>query len=304
MAEGGSDKEQKTEAPSERKLQEARERGQVVSSREVATFMLFAAGCLGVMVTGTKVAQDLVSPLRTMLAAAATESADPGHLGRALTGLLLSVGAALTPLVLLLLAAPVVAAVIQNAVVWSPTQITPKFERISPISGMRRLFAPKAFIEFGKGILKLAMLGTVGGLALWGRRGELAGLDQLPALPMLDWAVRGIILLLALATGVALVVAMLDYGHRWMEFMGEMRMSLQEVKDEHKQSEGDPVIKQRLRAMRMERARRRMMADVPKSTVVITNPTHFAVALRYVQGETPAPKVMAKGTDEGGGAHP
>ena len=298
MAEGGSDKDQKTEAPSERKLQEARERGQVVSSREVATFMLFAAGCLGVIVTGSKIAGDLTVLLRNVLASAATEPADPGHLGEALTSMLATIGITLAPLVLLLLAAPVVAVVIQNAVVWSPTQIAPKFDRISPVSGMKRLFSLKSFLEFGKGLLKLTMLGAAGGSILWGRRAEFLGLDQLPALPMLDWSVRTIILLLAVAAGVALLIAMLDYGHRWIDFMREMRMSLQEVKDEHKQSEGDPVIKQRLRAMRLERARQRMMADVPKSTVVITNPTHFAVALRYVPGETPAPKVMAKGADE------
>jgi flagellar biosynthetic protein FlhB len=221
--------------------------------------------------------------------------------GPGLAGLGWSLAAALglpvlLPL-LLLFAAPVLAAMLQNAVVWSAEPLKPKLERISPLAGARRVFGLRSLIELGKSVAKLLL---VGGAVLWLLRPELpkiigaSALEPGPFLVLMAELARRSLVVLAVA---ALIVALIDYAHRRVEFMRQLRMSRQELLDELKQSDGDPHVKQRQKAIRLERARRRMMADVPRATVVVTNPTHYAVALRYRAGETPAPEVLAKGLD-------
>jgi flagellar biosynthetic protein FlhB len=198
---------------------------------------------------------------------------------------------------LLLFVAPIVAAALQNAVVWSTEPLKPKLERISPLAGARRLFGLRSLAELGKSVAKLAL---VGGAVLWLLRPELqrvigaSGLAPGPFLALMAELAERSLVLLALT---ALLMALVDYAHRRFEFMRQMRMSRQELLDELKQSDGDPHVKQRQKAIRLERARRRMMAAVPRATVVVINPTHYAVALRYRAGETPAPEVLAKGLD-------
>jgi flagellar biosynthetic protein FlhB len=202
----------------------------------------------------------------------------------------------LVPL-LLLFAVPILAAMAQNAVVWSAEPLKPKLERISPLAGARRLLGPRSLLELAKSVGKLALV-TVA--VAWLLQPELprllasSALEPGPFLGLMSELTRRSLILLAVA---ALIVALIDYAHRRLEFMRQMRMSRQELLDELKQSDGDPHVKQRQRAIRQARSRRRMMADVPRATVVVTNPTHYAVALRYQPGETPAPEVLAKGLD-------
>lgn len=289
------DDSQKTEEPSQRKLDDAREKGQIASSREVTTFLLFGVTFLAMAALAPASAHKLAAALREALARAPLT--DGSRIGDVLLDLVVTAGWALAPLLALLVAAPIAAAAAQNAILWSTEQIQPKLERISPMTGFGRIFSPKALIELGKGIAKLTLAACAGGAVVWAVRHELIALDRLALPAMAAFLGERATTVMGAVAAAALVIAILDYAHQRFEFMRKMRMSRQEVMDEHKQSDGDPIIKQRLRALRMERARRRMMADVPKSTVVITNPTHFAVALRYVQGEDAAPQVMAKGSD-------
>ena len=185
---------------------------------------------------------------------------------------------------LALLAAPIAAAILQNAVVWTGEPLQPKLERISPLAGAKRLFSLRSLVELAKSVAKALLVGGALGLLLWPEAPAMiasSGLEVGPLLGYLADLLTRTFMVLALA---AAIVAAVDYAHQRAEFMRQMRMSRQELQDELKQSDGDPHTKQRLRGDAPGAGPRRMIADVPRATVVITNPTHVAVALRYVAG--------------------
>ncbi|MEK0086059.1 EscU/YscU/HrcU family type III secretion system export apparatus switch protein [Benzoatithermus flavus] len=291
------DGSQKTEAPSQRRLQEARERGQVVASREVATALSFVAAALACAASASQAAQTVVTVGRVFLAEAAARGIDQGWLGPFLREAVIHVGAALALPALACAAAPVLGAVLQNAVVWTAEPLRPKLERISPLAGAKRLLSLRALLELVKSLAKIGLVGTALLLLLWPERGAILAAGRLEPGPFAAYLANLPLEVLAVAALVAALIAAADYGQQWLAFMRQMRMSRRELQDELKQSEGDPHTRQRLKSLRLERTRRRMMAELPKATVVIANPTHVAVALRYVGGETPAPKVLAKGVD-------
>ncbi|HSO43176.1 MAG TPA: flagellar type III secretion system protein FlhB, partial [Rhodospirillales bacterium] len=196
-----------------------------------------------------------------------------------------------------LVAAAIVANVGQTGLIWAPSRISPQLSRLSLASGAKRLFSLRAFIEFAKGLLKLAAVGTI--CVILGRS-LVEDMALLPAVPTagLLGRVRDVAVWLVAGTlGVLTLIAGLDVTFQRLSFLKQLRMTKQELRDEIKQSEGDPHIKARIRRLRNERARTRMMAEVPKAAVVITNPTHFAVALAYDMSAMAAPKVVAKGVD-------
>jgi flagellar biosynthesis protein FlhB len=204
--------------------------------------------------------------------------------------------ACLFPLILLI-AAAIGASLFQHGFLFSAEQIKPKLEKISPLQGFKRLFSMRSLAEFVKGIAKLAIVGAVCAMLLWPVQRDVANIATLEMVQLLDLlrslAVRLLVGVLAVMT----VIAGLDFLYQKFEHLKRLRMSRQELKDEFRQSEGDPLIKARLRQIRMERSRRRMMAAVPEADVVVTNPTHFAVALKYDPENMLAPRLTAKGTD-------
>ncbi len=293
---GEPDQTERTEEPTQRRLDEAREKGRVVSSREVNNLFLLAAAALLWALSAGDVGQEIRAALRGFLVAAADP--DPsGGLARLVAPPVLALLQALALPALAFVLAAICPSILQRAVVWSPDAARPKLDRLSPLAGARRLLGPAAVADLAKSLVKLALVGGAAAVALWPARDRLvaaAGLGPWAILAELRLDVGR--LLLAIAAVLA-VVAALDWLHQRQRFMGEMRMSRHDLRDEHKQTEGDPVIKQRLRALRLSRARRRMMAEVPKATVVVTNPTHVAVALRYDAVAGTAPTVVAKGAD-------
>lgn len=291
------DQSQKTEAPTQRRLDEARERGQLVVSREVGTLLLFALAAAMMVAVAPQSAQTLASAARMLLAQPHLLPTDAAGLTHLLGGLLGQLAGALAiPLVAVMLA-PIASALLQNGLVWTAEPLQPKLERVSPLAGAKRLFSTRSLIELGKSLLKVGLVATALYLLLRPEAPAIVASGRLEAGPLLVLIVDLVSRSLMGLAAVAAVVAAADYAHQHFDFMRRMRMTRREVQDDHKQSDGDPHIKQRFRALRLERARRRMIADVPKSTVVIANPTHFAVALRYVAGTTAAPEVMAKGVD-------
>jgi len=165
------------------------------------------------------------------------------------------------------------------------------------LSGLKRIFGLEGASNLVKGILKIAIVGTAVWTALWPMRGQLASLLDESTADMAGDMVHLIIRIMIAALTVLAVIAVLDYSLQRYRFMQRNRMSKQEVKDEMKQTDGDPAVKARIRKVRIERSRRRMMAAVPEATVVITNPTHYAVALKYESGKMAAPVCVAKGMD-------
>jgi flagellar biosynthetic protein FlhB len=198
---------------------------------------------------------------------------------------------------LLLVLAPVLIWLLQGSPTIAAARLKPQWSKLSPLAGLGRMFGPRALVEFGKTLLKASAVGLIALMVIWPR---MAGLDQLigadpSAIGRLAGAlIRELLKVMAMAVA---ALALFDFLYQRQAFLRRMRMSLQDIRDEMKQSDGDPAIKARIRAIRMARARQRMMAAVPKATVVITNPTHYAVALKYEHGVTAAPVVVAKGVD-------
>ncbi len=297
MADDRPDDSQKTEEPTQKRLTEAREKGQVARSQEVNHwFMILAFAILvGALAPGT--ADGVARTMQEFLARPHMIDLDSGALGPLLreTGARLGRALALPALVALLAAAA--AGLVQTGFVFSADPVKPKLEKISPVRGVKRLFSARSLVEFLKGILKLAIVALVIAALLWPERGlvtALVGMD-LPQFLIIVQTLGLRVLLGVLA--VMTLIAGLDFLFQRHQHLKQLRMTTQELKDEHKQTEGDPMVKARLRQIRMERARQRMMAAVPESDVVITNPTHYAVALSYELGSTGAPKLTAKGVD-------
>src|SRR5687767_240459 len=292
------DDSQKTEDPTSRRLDEARKRGQVANSREVNNLLMLGVFSLSVLLFGGTAAGAIYKATMPFIESPDLVPADFEHLvvlGWKLLGVLLLAGA--VPLVLAIVAA-VGAGYLQFGLVFSADGIMPKLDKISPLAGLKRMFSMRSLAEFVRGLLKLAVVGSV---AMFLILPEVAHLNKLIGMEMMQLLGETKALLAKLLIGVVSIVAAIaaiDVIYQRLQHMREMRMSRQEIKDEFKETEGDPLVKGRLRQLRMERTRRRMMAQVPQSDVVVTNPTHYAVALKYDPGSMGAPKMMAKGADQ------
>jgi flagellar biosynthetic protein FlhB len=215
----------------------------------------------------------------------------------ALSGLLLDVGWAVAPIVGLMVVLAIAANVGQVGLLWAPTKIAPQLQKISLINGVGRLFSMRTVVEFLKGLAKLVAVAAVAFGLVFSAMNDIELISSFSLGQILDRIQLVAILLTAGTVAVMTVVAALDYAFQRRSFIKQMRMTKQEVRDEHKQAEGDPQIKARIRRLRMERAQKRMMAAVPEADVVITNPTHFAVALAYEMETMSAPRLVAKGAD-------
>lgn len=292
-----TDDSQKTEEPSQKKLDDARDKGQVASSREINHWFMIGAGTLFVATFAPQTFLDIRRLILPFIEQPHAIPTDLDHLRRmflAIFGDLLF--ASVLPLAIFVVAA-IAGGFVQHGFVVSAESIKPKLEKISPLAGVKRLFSAKSIAEFVKGLLKLAIVGAVATMLIWPLGHELADITSLQTIQVLDLTKSLATRLMIGVLSVITVIAGLDFLYQKYEHIRKLKMSRQELKDEYRQSEGDPMVKGRLRQIRMERARRRMMAAVPEADVVITNPTHFAVALKYVAMDMSAPRVVAKGAD-------
>jgi len=294
MAEG--DAEDRTEAATPRRLQRAREAGQAPLSREAVSFATLGAGLLALAVAGPDGTRRLAASLAAILRGAGT--IDVAAAGPALVKTVAFAWiAAAAPVVLAVLAAGVAAALLQTGFVVSLTALQPDLRRIDPVSGLRRLLSLGSLAEAARAVAKIAVVG----FAAW--RVASAGMPLLADAPRWSAAAllaeaRGRTLGVAAAVlGAQAAIAAIDVLWVRMRHARSLRMSREEIREETREMDGDPRIKARIRNARMLRARRRMMAAVPRATVVITNPTHYAVALAYDRARNAAPRVVAKGVD-------
>lgn len=287
---------ERTEDPTQKKLDEAHKRGDVVKSQEVNTWFVIAGATLILMSFSGSMGAGLQATLRGVVANAHAIPAD----GRGLVTLTRALGfevlAAVAVPVLLLALAALAGNLIQHRLVWSSEGLTPKFSKISPMAGAKRLFGKQSLMNFVKGLLKLTLLGSVMTVLLWPQRQRLDGLVTLDPAALLPLARSLSLDLLGAVVAILAIVAALDYFWQYRQWFERQKMSLHEIKEEFKQTEGDPKIKAKIRQLRQTRMRKRMMAAVPEASVVITNPTHFAVALKYEKGMN-APICLAKGVD-------
>ncbi len=292
-----SEQSQKTEEPTQKRLQDAREHGQVAYSRELNHWFMILAMTVLVLSLLPGLVDGIGRALYKFVERPQDIPVDPGNLGQVLRQMMVQVGGALLVPMLLFAGAALLSCLIQNGPIFSPESIMPDIGRLSLLGGARRIFSLRAISEFVKGLIKIAIVGAIVVALLWP---EFAKLDIVVQNTIGDdlLLLRTLSLRIAIGTlSVMTIVAGLDILYQRFELRRQLRMSKQEVRDEMRQSEGDPMIKARIRQIRMERARRRMMAAVPKADVVVTNPTHYAVALEYKREKMAAPRVLAKGAD-------
>lgn len=299
MSEGEQpDDAQKTEEPTQKKLADSRKKGEVPMSREVNNWMMIFTGALIVVMYAPYFMADLKQMMTIYIAQGYDLPSAPGGfqftMGYAFVHVIQIMALPLTALVVMAFLGPF----LQVGPMFSPEAIKPKLSKISPIKGFGRLFAMRSLVEFAKSLLKILAIGTVGVILLYPFYDKA---ENLVGLPMLDVLSQLHMLVTRLLIGVLIVlmvIAAIDLIYQRQEHYKKMRMTKQEVKDEYKQAEGDPHVKARLRQLRGERSRQRMMAAVPEADVVITNPTHFSIALKYKPDEMDAPVCVAKGVDE------
>lgn len=292
-----TDDSQKTEDPSQKRLDDAHGKGQVPSSREINHWFMMLAIVMSATIFLPGALQRLTHVMTAFLESPHSIAVDEGGIQQLATSLSITMGIALAPIFALLLLAGIAASLLQVGPMFSAHPIKPDFSKISPMAGLGRIFSTQSLMEFLKGLAKLAIVGAV----LWHlMRPEF---DHLENFFDYDMAALLIVLnhlsikLLGTVLAVMAMIAGADWFYQKFAHLRRLRMTKQELRDEQKDSDGSPLVKGRLRQIRMERARRRMMQEVPKADVVITNPTHFAVALKYDQTEMAAPRVVAKGAD-------
>jgi flagellar biosynthetic protein FlhB len=297
MAEEAETGGERTEEPSQRRLQEARERGQVPRSRELTTFATMIGGSAALIAVGGTLATHLSQVMRQALQIDPESLRDTGSMSQLLSDSSLSALTSLLPVFATLVVLVLLASVVLGGWNFSPSAMAPDFTRLSPLSGFKRLFGLHGVSELGKALLKCAVVGGVcAGIVSWlfkdvmalGRMQPQAAVGR--GAGLLGWAFVWLCASLAL-------VAIVDVPLQVFQFKRSLRMTRQELRDESKELDGRPEIKQRIRQMQQTLARRRMMHKVPTADVVLVNPTHFAVALKYDPKKMRAPRVIAKGAD-------
>lgn len=288
---------EKTEPASPRRLAKAREEGQVARSRELVTFVMLSTGLACLWSTGDLMAGYLGSALRNGLQFERASAFDASHMMVQAGGAVLQALQALIPLLALMLVAALVAPMLLGGWLLSAKSLTPKFSKMNPIAGIGRMFSTETLAELVKTIVKSLL---IGGVAWWVISGNLASIMALMSEPLheaLSHTLRLVVKSCALIIGSLLLVAAIDVPYQIWSHHRKLRMSREDLRQEQKDSDGDPQVKAQIRRKQQQMAKSRMMAEVPKADIIVTNPTHFAVALKYSDKEMGAPRVVAKGTD-------
>lgn len=291
------DKSQQTEEPTSKRLEQAREAGDIVKSSEVTAFVLLAGGTLAIAMFGHSTAIGIAKLLSMFLERPEEMSVDGLGMASMMRGLLSHLALILAPFMGVMILASLAGHVLQSRPSIVVDKIKPDFSKLSIPAGLARMFGPEGWLNLLKGLIKIAIVGMAIWTQLWPERNALESiLSQSPGGVVGDMN-HLLFKVLTAALSALLVIAGLDYFLQRMRFLRRNRMSKQEIKEEYRQNEGDPAIKAKVRQIRQERAKKRMMAQVPTATVVIANPTHFAVALKYESGKMEAPVCVAKGVD-------
>lgn len=288
---------ERTEEPTGRRLEQAREQGQVPHSRELGTFLVLITAAMSFWFLGSSFVRGLESLVRHGLTWDRKSLVEPQQALVRIADMASEALAIFWPLALVLMIAAVASPFLLNAWNFAPQAFQPKLERLDPINGIHRVFSWNGVVELLKAVLKTILIGGVAVWVIWSERGELFALVNQPledgmasAGHLMAWS------FLAIVAAMLLLVAA-DVPFQLWQYYDKLKMSREEVRQEAKEMDGDPHVKARIRSLQREAARRRMMSAVPKADVIVTNPTHFAVALSYKSGMR-APKLVAKGTGE------
>jgi flagellar biosynthetic protein FlhB len=292
------DKSSKTEEASPRKLQRLKDEGQMPKSREVNNFAMMLAMLIVLFLTFPLAMSGLLEFTGSILAQAGTQRAETGlDAAFALEQGLLNELLKILPTFLVLLVFAYFGGVLQTGPIFSYKPIVPKLSKVSLIKGLERMFSTRSLMELLKSMVKLFIIGTIAVLIILMYLPEVLLLSDKSIYASVATTLDILLRIMVAVVAIAFALAIVDFLFQRMKFLEEQKMSRKELKDEMKEQDGDPYVKGRQRQIREQRARQRMMADVPKASVVVTNPTHYAVALSYDDEVDAAPSVVAKGTD-------
>jgi flagellar biosynthetic protein FlhB len=292
------DKDQKTHDPTDKKLTDARERGEVAISSEVRHAVMFVGMLIVLGSMGLWTVNRLAGLLVSLWGGAGDHPIDAINARPMVAGVMQSFATAMLPLMATLTGLALLTLFLQGRPTLSWTRLKPQWSKFNPFAGLAKMFGLRSLIEFAKTLAKFSAVAIVCAMLLWPK---VAGFDRLIGAGPHEIGLAAGVLIKTMVKWVAILagaIALADLIYQRRAFLGRMRMSLQEIKDEHKQAEGDPKIKGKIRQIQMQRAKRRMMAAVPTASVILTNPTHYSVALKYDHGVMAAPVVVAKGVDD------
>ncbi len=289
--------QEKTEEPTGKRLADAKKKGQIARSRELNTFVMLITSATLLLLTGEQIGHGLLEIMRSCFSLPRAVLLDPDsqilYLKKTITGGFQLIA----PFLAVLVVAAIITPISLGGWVFSWDSLSPKFEKMDPIKGLPKLFSMNGLVEMLKALLKILLVFFVAVLLSKTYLTELRDLDAEPLDQAIIHSLNIIGTCFLLLSAALVFVVMIDVPYQLWNHSKQLKMSLQEIKDETKESEGSPEIKGRIRRMQMEMANNRMMAEVPKADVIVTNPSHYAVALKYDQNANGAPKLVAKGVD-------
>jgi flagellar biosynthetic protein FlhB len=289
--------QERTEAPSQQRLEKAREEGQVPQSRELATFVVLMTSGAALWMMANGLGKTMSQIVRGGLQFDPAIARDSNYVMTQLSDQVLDASLALAPFLALVIIAVLASPLLLRGWLFSTKAFMPDFKRMNPLSGIKRMFSSQGLVELVKSLAKVGLLGGVATWLIWSNRAAIFSLsmeDPSDAIQHMGDLIGKIFLL---ASGAMIFIVVLDLPFQLWSYYNKLKMSKEQLRQEAKESEGDPHVKARIRAQQREMARRRMMAEVPTADVVVTNPTHYAVALKYTEGKMGAPRVVAKGAD-------
>ncbi|AKP73879.1 Flagellar biosynthetic protein FlhB [Piscirickettsia salmonis] len=297
MAENDDDAQEKTEDPSQKRIDDARKRGQVPRSKELNTFAIVVFGVILLIAFGQYMGEYFFKIIRICFTLTPTELLQDDLIMTKVKDVFYLASYLLLPFLSLILLVALIAPILMGGLNFSSESLTPKIDRMDPIKGLKRMFSIKSIIELIKAIFKFLLVMAMAIFLMWffsekflhlAYEGDKAAL--LHSLTLIGWCALGLGMTL-------LVVVMIDVPFQFWDYKKQLKMSHKEIKDERKETEGQPEVKQKIRRLQMEMSQKRMMEGVKTADVVITNPTHFAVALSYEENAAGAPLLVAKGGD-------
>lgn len=297
MAEDRDNSQERTEQPTPKRIKESRDKGQVPRSRELTMTLVMLVGSGTLLLAGSWFAERFQALLATGFRIEREAMYDDGFMLRQFAGMALEAFLLLGPLLFALLVAALAAPALLGGWLFSQQAMAPKLSRMDPIKGLARIFGSHGLMELLKAMGKFLVVGVAAGFFLWLIMDRFLSLSRLPIVPAIGESAWLAGMALFAASAALVLIAAVDVPFQLATHYKQIRMTRQEIRDELKQTEGRPEVKGRIRSLQQEMASRRMMTDVPDADIIITNPTHFAVAVRYDAGSMAAPVVVAKGTE-------
>ncbi len=289
--------QEKTEEPTSKRLEDAQKKGQIARSRELNTFVMLITSAILLLMLGEQMGNRLLAIMRTQFQLNREIIFDPLSPVIYLKQNMIEGVMLIAPFIAVMVVAAIVAPLALGGWVFSWDALAPKLEKLDPVKGLSRMFALRGLIELVKALLKFLLIFMVAVILSRHFLKELAGLGAEPLEQAISHALNIISICFLVLSASLIVVALIDVPYQLWDHSKKLKMTLQEIKDESKESQGRPEVKSRQRRIQMDMAQNRMMTQVPKADVIVTNPSHYAVALKYDQNSNGAPKLVAKGVD-------